>query len=99
MTAAAIAAGGASRHRLLATCRAKAVDSPGGTFYLSCRTAGSVVGVGKTVANELLAELIATGFLDVVARGKPGPRARRATVYRLGPAASDVRPVSLEPHD
>lgn len=88
MAEAATAAGDDPETRLRAACRAKAADSPDGTFFLGCRTAAQVGAMGKSHAAKILARLCGAGFLEQVAEGARGARSRRAAVYRLGRSAA-----------
>ncbi len=88
MAEAATGAGNDPETRLRAACRAKAADSPDGTFFLGCRTAARVADVGKSHAAKLLTRLCEVGFLEQVTEGVRGARSRRAAVYRLGRSAT-----------
>jgi hypothetical protein len=75
--------GGDSRVRLLGACREMARET-GGEFFLSARTAGAAIGLGKSQANELLNALVASGDLVVTRRGRRSRAGRKgATYYRL----------------
>jgi hypothetical protein len=75
-----------SRARLLNACRELAAET-GGEFYLSARTAGKGIGIGKSRADVLLKELVSSGHLVVFRRGRASRTGRRGTtVYRLGNA-------------
>jgi len=71
------------RARLMAACRGLA-DETGGAFHLAVRTAGKVVGLGKSQAHELIKSLVEDGSLIVVQPGTRGSTLRKAAVYRLG---------------
>lgn len=65
-------------HRLACLCARLAANGTG-TFFLSCRTAGQLLGVGHTKAAAMLRDLAGDGFIEQV---EPHTR-RRAVVYRL----------------
>lgn len=88
MAEAATGAGDDPETRLRAACRAKAADSPDGTFFLGCRTAAQVAAVGKSHTAKILSRLCGVGFLEQVTPGVRGARSRRAAVYRLGRSAT-----------
>lgn len=75
--------------RLRNVCSALAAEN-GGTFHLSCRTAGKHLGVSHTWASRLLAQAVTLGLLIVVEKGRPSARTRRATYFRLGGPLVDM---------
>jgi len=65
---------------LVALCRELQRSAASGPFYLSCRTAGRLLGVDHTTANRWLFLMINDGILEVT---EPGERAKRkAARYR-----------------
>lgn len=65
-------------YRLACLCAGLAANDTG-TFFLSCRTAGHLLGVGHTKAAAMLCHLARDGFIE---RVEPHTR-RRAAVFRL----------------
>ena len=65
---------------LVALCRELQRSAGGGPFYLSCRTAGRLLGVDYSTANRWLFLMANDGILEVA---EPGNRAqRKAARYR-----------------
>ena len=69
-----------SRSRLLGACWALAAET-GGAFFLSARSAGEAISVGKSRADVLLKNLVAAGELVVVKKGKPSRTGRTGTTW------------------
>ncbi len=68
---------------LVALCRELQRSAGSGPFYLSCRTAGRLLGVDHTTANRWLFLMISDGILEIA---EPGDRAKRkAARYRYLP--------------
>jgi hypothetical protein len=66
--------------RLIALCRQLASQGNGGTFYLSCRTAGELLGVSHVQANRWLFLLDHDKVVKQVSKGERGKR--QAAEYR-----------------
>jgi len=76
---------GANRtERLLNACRALAMESPDGTFFLSSRAAGGVLGVCHATAQKEIGVLVKAGRIRVVEKAFPSATKRIATKYRIG---------------
>jgi hypothetical protein len=67
-------------HQLVAICRELQRAAGDGPFYLSCRTAGALIGVEPMTANRWLIVLVADRVLELVKKG--GPSTRKANRYR-----------------
>ena len=66
--------------RLVALCRQLSVGATGGPFYLSCRTAGELLGVSHVQANRWLFLLAHDKIIEQVNHGDRGKR--KAAEYR-----------------
>lgn len=55
----------------------------GGVWFLSCHTAGKLVGISNSSANKILRGFERKGILEVVQRGVPGPPGSRANRFQL----------------
>lgn len=67
---------------LVSLCRELQRGAGGQPFYLSCRTAGELLGVTHQTANRWLFLLVADGILNEIAKGGTRETARRATRFR-----------------
>ncbi len=73
---------GSDEMRLLRACATLPAGNDG-LFYLGCRTAGEVLGCGKTKAHKVLAALVDQGWLEVVENLGQRKYKRKATVFRF----------------
>ena len=60
--------------RLVALCRQLDREAKGGPFFLSCRTAGKLLGVSHVQANRWLFLLAHDGVIEQMNKGDPGKR-------------------------
>lgn len=75
---------GANRtESLLAACRALAEISPDGSFFLSCRTAGEILGVSHMTAKRDLRKLLECGLLRVDRLGFQDGTTRLANRFKV----------------
>ena len=58
----------------------------GGSFFLAGRTLAAELDIPPRTAARWLKRAVEAGYLEVVHKGRPSPRERKATVFRLGPA-------------
>jgi hypothetical protein len=76
---------------LVALCRELQREAGDGPFYLSCRTAGRLLGVHYKTASAWLAGLAIDGVVKVIVRG--GQKSMRASRYRY---LGELRPVCCQ---
>jgi hypothetical protein len=70
---------------LIRICRELQAEAGGNPFYLGCRSAGSMIGVSHTTANDLLDLLVVDDVLMLVEKGKA--EGRKASTFRYRAAA------------
>jgi len=69
--------------RLRSVCVALSRLHASGVFHLSDREAERLLGVSDSTANRLKKAAVTAGWLEVVYHGRPHPKLRRASEYRL----------------
>lgn len=79
----AVDTAGNRTERLLNACRALAMETPDGTFFLSSRATGALLGTCHATARKEIGVLVKTGRLRVVQKGFPSATKRIATRYRI----------------
>ncbi len=74
---------GLSVHNVVVACRELQLLSGVSPFFLSCRTAGELIGLSHDTANVLLKGLCREGILEEIAKGGITARGSLATRWRF----------------
>ncbi len=69
-------------HKLICLCRAMQKCAGKGIFFLSCRMAGSLIGISHEQVAKYLKVLDAHGFLELIEQGGQKHNPRKASRYR-----------------